>query len=328
MKTVWNKTITRTGLVTLGWLLSACVTTSTEIPDILPGDLASEQIYQEKTAFSEFRTVQLRLQSLASPILQANAELCPKTRWDIGAISHIKEAYPKKLRDAAARELDARDYPTVFLILPGSPAETAGIKPGDALIDADGDYIAADDITYENVNAGASALRLRRDGETLSVTIKPREVCDYNVRLSQSSVVNAYANGKRITFTSGMVNFAESDDELAMIIGHELAHNTMGHIRKSITNLVLSGLATRYTRPFESEADYVGLYYMVRAGYSPDGVEDFWRRLALVNPNSVAKASTHPTFPDRYLRIAATRDQIRAKKQAGQPLIPNFKKDE
>ncbi|MEM9600514.1 MAG: M48 family metalloprotease, partial [Pseudomonadota bacterium] len=105
------------------------------------------------------------------------------------------------------------------------------------------------------------------------------------------------------------------------------AHNTMGHIRKVISNLILSGFATRYTRPFESEADYVGLYYMVRAGFEPDGVEEFWRRLADVDPRSVNRAKTHPTFPDRYLRIAAARKEIRDKQAAGEPLMPNFKSD-
>ena len=125
--------------------------------------------------------------------------------------------------------------------------------------------------------------------------------------------------------TAGMMNFVKDDDELALIIGHELGHNTMGHIRKVVTNLILSAGGTRYTRPFESESDYVGMYYMVRAGYDPTNVEDVWRRLAVTNPKSVVRAKTHPTFPNRYLRIAATRDEINNKKAAGEPLLPNFK---
>ena len=90
----------------------------------------------------------------------------------------------------------------------------------------------------------------------------------------------------------------------------------------------LSGFATRYTRPFESEADYVGLYYMVRAGFNPDNVEAFWRRLAEVDPRSVNRAKTHPTFPDRYVRLAAAREEILSKQAAGEPLLPNFKEDD
>ena len=60
------------------------------------------------------------------------------------------------------------------------------------------------------------------------------------------------------------MEFVESDKELALIIGHELAHNTMGHIRKALGNYVVTLGGTRYTRPFESEADYVGLLYGAR----------------------------------------------------------------
>ena len=124
--------------------------------------------------------------------------------------------------------------------------------------------------------------------------------------------------------TSGMMDFTKSDNELALIVGHELAHNTMGHIRKSVTNYIVSLGGTRYTRPFESEADYVGLYYLTRAGYSPQGVESFWQRLSTVAPKSINRAKTHPTFPDRYLRIQAARDEILAKQNVGATLIPNF----
>ena len=120
------------------------------------------------------------------------------------------------------------------------------------------------------------------------------------------------------------MDFAQSDDELALIVGHELAHNTMGHIRKSITNYIISFGGTRYIRPFESEADYVGLYYLIRAGYSPRGVEDFWQRLATVAPKGINRAKTHPTFPDRFLRIRAAQDEMLEKQKTGAPLIPNF----
>jgi len=148
--------------------------------------------------------------------------------------------------------------------------------------------------------------------------------CDYKPRLISSTAINAYADGRNITFTTAMMEFTQSENELAMIIGHELAHNTMGHIRKVIGNYIFSLGATRYTRPFESEADYVGLYYLARAGYSTEGVEDFWQRLAKVSPKSINRAKTHPTFPDRYLRIKAARKEILAKQEAGVPLYPNF----
>ena len=125
------------------------------------------------------------------------------------------------------------------------------------------------------------------------------------------------------------MDFVQSDDELALIIGHELAHNTMGHIRKVLSNYIISFGGTRYTRPFESESDYVGLYYLVRAGYSPEGVESFWQRLSTKAPRGINRAKTHPTFPDRYLRIQAARKEIQTKQKTNSLLVPNFiQKDE
>ena len=97
----------------------------------------------------------------------------------------------------------------------------------------------------------------------------------------------------------------------------------MSHVRKAITNYALSLGGTRYTRPFESEADYVGLYYTARAGFNLDNIEDIWRRLAKSSARPIVRAKTHPTYPDRYVRLAAARREIKAKIKAEQTLIPN-----
>jgi len=215
------------------------------------------------------------------------------------------------------------DNPRIFHIADGSPAAASGLKRGDIIIDEAGDPADLRGESWET-DLADDQIRVKRGSETLTINVKAVPACDYNLRLSQSAAINAYADGRNITVTAGMMNFAQNDSELALIVGHELAHNTMGHIRKSITNYVLSLGGTRYTRPFESEADYVGLYYLARAGYSPEGVEDFWKRLSTVSPKGINRAKTHPTFPERYLLIRAARDEILKKQKAGTPLLPNF----
>jgi predicted Zn-dependent protease len=76
---------------------------------------------------------------------------------------------------------------------------------------------------------------------------------------------------------------------------------------------------------FEAEADYVGMYYMARAGYSTAGVEDIWRKMAVEAPQSIFIKSDHPTTPARFLAIAATSSEIEAKRTKGEPLTPNQK---
>ena len=306
--------------------LTACASIQTQIPGISQSTISTEQELQEKSAFDNIEVLMARLNRVAAPILETNKELCPKTWLDIGVTTHSLKSYSKYLKDAAKRELGAKKDVSILHVRPGSTAHKAGLRRGDIILSSTEKPVSATGKRFQILlEENPKEIKVKRGDDTFSVNVKPVEICKYPVRLSQTSTITAYADGKKITMTAGMMNFVKSDDELALIIGHELGHNTMGHIRKVVTNLIVTLGKTRYTRPFESEADYVGMYYMVRAGYNPNNVEDVWRRLALTNPKSVVRAKTHPAYPDRYLRLAATRDEIKKKQAAGEVLIPNFK---
>jgi len=304
--------------------LTACAGLDTRLPDISKADLEAEKQRQENDALAQLELDAGTLLNVGWPVLTANADLCPKTRPSIGVKTHKLRSYPKRLRSAAARVLDAEETARIFHIADGSPAALAGFKRGDIIVNAEGEPAKLSGESWET-DLADNEVSVRRGAESLTLKVAPVSACDYNLRLSQSSAINAYADGRNLTITTGMMEFTQSDSELALIIGHELAHNTMGHIRKSIINYILSLGGTRFTRPFESEADYVGLYYLARAGYSPEGVEAFWKRLATVAPKNISRAKTHPTFPERYLSIQATQEQILEKIKAGAPLLPNFK---
>lgn len=305
--------------------LGGCASLSTQLPPIDAQTLESEQTYQVKQAFAEMAQLRERLSTISSPILKANTELCEKTGPDFGAVTHTLKSYPKKLRDAAKREIGVGNEPRILYVRAGSPAARAGIAVGDRLETDRGKALSARSKTlHKLIEAGKPIVRVRNDVKT-PVTIPYEPQCDYALRLKMTSTINAYATGGSIIMTAGMMDFVKSDAELAAIIGHELAHNELSHIRKILTNLVLTVYGTRYTREFESEADYVGLYYTARAGYKIDDVGTMWRRLGKLVVRPIVRPKTHPTFPDRYVRLAAARDEIKAKQLAGKPLIPNFK---
>ncbi len=310
--------------ILLSLCLSGCAGLSAKLPDILETDLIQETVRQEQTLFQEKRRMQARLMPIADDILAANLGLCDKTGLDIGVITHTEKSYDKRLRVAARREAGAGEDPSILYIRPDSPGAAAGLMPGDVLIGPDGEPLASPGKNLNDALSKNAALSVRRADVTSPVTLAPEPRCAYPVKLKMSAAINAYANGKAIIVTSGMMDFVSNDAELAMVIGHELAHNELGHIRKIIGNLLMSGFATRYTRPFESEADYVGLYYAARADYDIDGVEVLWRRLAALSARPIVRAKTHPTFPDRYIRLQAAHAEIKAKKAKGLPLIPNM----
>ena len=190
----------------------------------------------------------------------------------------------------------------------------------------------------------------------INAVVQPVKVCAYPVLLDYSSTdINAFADGSRIVLSKGIVRFTRNDNELALIVAHELGHNAMGHIDKQKINTLAGGLGgialdallssagvysgnefgklgqelggEAYSVEFEQEADYVGMYFMERAGYNSRGVADFWRRYATETPKSVSKRTTHPTSPERFIAIEHTHREITGKKTRGEALIPNLKRE-
>lgn len=305
-------------------ILSGCASVDTQLPIPDISLLSAETDIQEKRAFDRYITMLDRLDRVSSKVLQSNAELCSKKTLDLGVITHSKKTYPKHLRDAASRHVGALDQPSVLMVRADSPAAASGVVTGDVLVDEKNKPISGSKLGVMFMADPAAHASIQSEGEQQPLQFEAPETCKYPVRLKFSQAVNAYANGKAIIVTTGMMDFAARDEELALVVGHELAHNTMRHVPKSIRNFILSGFATRTTRPFESEADYVGLYYMARAGYEMKDVEDFWRRLGIKNPKSIVRAKTHPMTPDRLLSIRMTQEEIEQKRLDGEPLVPNY----
>lgn len=309
--------------------LLSCASLSTTLPEIAELNVTQERRSQVSTALQNRHDYLERLATIAKPILTENAEICPRVRPYYGLTTHSATSYSKHIRDDAAQIFDLTEEPRVLNVIANSPASRAGVQGGDIILGDDDAPLTASALRkQETADNGASVIRVKRGDDILSLTVETLPACDYVLQLRSSDAVNAYATGRAIIVTTGMMDFTARDEELAAIIGHELAHNTLGHIRKITTNLLVTGFATRYTRGFESEADYVGLYYAVRAGYDMQGVEDIWRRIGTRHPRNIGRAKTHPTTPDRFLRLKAAYDEIQSKRDVGEALIPNFKSSE
>ena len=144
-----------------------------------------------------------------------------------------------------------------------------------------------------------------------------------------------------------MMDFIENDEELALVIGHELAHNTCKHIEKTKMNVslgrligaVLTGITRvdmrdageiigsgAFSQEFEAEADYMGAYYAARSGFGLSNAANFWRRMALKNPRAIhLRGSTHPSTAKRFLTIKKTLKEIQIKQDENLPLVPNVR---
>jgi len=153
-----------------------------------------------------------------------------------------------------------------------------------------------------------------------------------------------------------MMNFAETDEELAVVLGHEYAHNLMKHSaakykNASIGNIlgtIIDGVAASqgintgglgqnlgtniavasYSIGFEKEADYVGLYVTKLAGFEIKDAPNFWRKMSIRNPEAIYNATTHPSNPERFISLEKTVKEIEGKLAEGKKLFPELKAEE
>ncbi|PTQ89417.1 M48 family metallopeptidase [Agitococcus lubricus] len=151
----------------------------------------------------------------------------------------------------------------------------------------------------------------------------------WEVNLETRNDLNAYcAPGGKIMFFTGIINNLKlTDDEIAAIMGHEIAHALREHGRERIsqayaqqagmtllamvTNMdakqaaVLQtvthlGLTLPHGRGQESEADVIGLEILARAGYDPRASISLWQKMAAANKGAPpAFLSTHPSSNQR-----------------------------
>ena len=170
--------------------------------------------------------------------------------------------------------------------------------------------------------------------------------CSYTFRIIDKNMLNAWADGKTVNVTPIMMDFLDTDKELALILAHELSHNIMGHISKKHQNVIIGTIfdiaaaaggvdtqgaftnvgAMSYSQSFENEADYVAIYIMALAGYDIADVNQLWRKMSVQTPQSINGSffSTHPSNAERFLRMQKAIDEVRTKEAAGQKLSPNL----
>ena len=154
------------------------------------------------------------------------------------------------------------------------------------------------------------------------------------VALIRSDDINAFCMpGGKIAFFTGIIDKLRlTDDEIAMIMGHEMAHALREHSREqlaknSATSIGISLgaqllglgdvgnyaarlggqlLSLRFSRSDESDADLVGLEMAARAGYNPNAAVALWEKMGNAtgsNGNGLSFLSTHPSGPERIREL-------------------------
>ncbi|MBU0752776.1 MAG: M48 family metallopeptidase [Gammaproteobacteria bacterium] len=160
----------------------------------------------------------------------------------------------------------------------------------------------------------------------------------WEVNLIGSKQINAFCMpGGKIVFYSGILDGLKlTDAEVAMVMGHEIAHALREHARERIAKSELTQLGAsllgemigggkyagafqiggdmlslKFSRDDESEADVVGLELAARAGYDPRAAVTLWQKMAAASRGSPPQwLSTHPSGKNRIQKIERQLPQV------------------
>lgn len=340
-------------------LMVAACGPSSMAPKVTDEAALREAKIQKEIAVKEQQKNIQKLQDIARPLLISNASLCgDQVAPYSGAILQSQADLDKEYKEAIIALYGVGEWPSVVLVAKNSPASKV-LKVGDMITHINGEPIKsgkagqkaiADLMEEMGPNAGPVDLNIHRQGQPLAVTLNTVPACHYPVVYQSADMVNAFADGKNIYVTKGMLRFVENDEELALVIGHELAHNSRRHVDAKRGNAIVGGLlgavvtvatgvdltglgsdlgAMAHSQGFENEADYVGMYHTARAGYDISKAPTLWRRMGASNPKAIHLAGTsHPSTAKRFLALEATVKEIMQKRANGQVLIPEERDEE
>ncbi len=169
----------------------------------------------------------------------------------------------------------------------------------------------------------------------------------FTIKLIDSSDINAFAlPGGFFFVNSGLMLRAESESELAGVMAHEIAHVAARHGTRQATKAQLINFATipllfiggwtgygiyqasgflipmtflKFTRGMESEADFLGVQYLYKAGYDPTSFIDFFEKMLADEkrrPGTMSKLfRSHPPHGSRIRKTQKTIDELLPNKE-------------
>lgn len=214
---------------------------------------------------------------------------------------------------------------------------------------------------YPLITSGADYAMVQRVGQKIADA--SGKAYDWEFRLLRADdTVNAFClPGGKVAVYTGILKYTQNENGLAAVMGHEVAHATMRHGGKRMTNATILaatlaavgaglemskmtdaekaglmaafgigaqvGIALPYSRGHETEADLEGIRYAVRAGYDPYEAVRLWERMAQGNDGGPEWLSTHPDSLARAKKLEAEiprilQEESRAAPPPQQPQAP------
>ena len=276
---------------------------------------------------SYLRAEDLRVAEVSYRIGSNGLRHCPRPHPLTGFVLHHLGEYAPKDRAEAAAQFGLSAGPGIVAVVPGSPAARSGLTAGDVLLSVNtvrfesATAIAAERHPKtrrklierveaqleEQLRLGSVRFEVLRGGKRIVVPLQPVMGCEVRGRLARSSQASAFADGRYAIMTTKMLHFVRNDDELAVVMAHEIAHNLLAHPARLESQKVPHGILRSIgknafrVRATEEEADRLSVKLLWSAGYDLSAMIPFWRRLySTYDPIPLPKLlRTHPSLSAR-----------------------------
>jgi Zn-dependent protease with chaperone function len=296
---------------------------------------------------------QERIYRIAAPLIIKNAVLCKtQARPLLGFTAKNQYSFPPELTVAAQQSLGLDERLQVMQILDGSGAMQAGLKRGDIL----------HTIQDQRIPTGAQAepetarllppllknlteikITVLRQSQQMTVNVPLTLACAFAIDVGNSQHINAYADGRRILLTRGLLDSLSSDEDVAVIIAREISHNILQHAKQlqqtaTLSSVIDSLLAFKpdlntvsasngikvMPEKMDQEADRLALYMLARANYDPANFSRVLKRLAQTSSTTQTNTyqALHPWTEERQNLILSTLKEIRQKQSTKKVLVP------
>ncbi len=278
-----------------------------------------EILVQKKILIKEMAKASIKVHKISWPILLANKQKCKDNKKkSYGTLFADVNDLPEEDKTIFStlfnnfidpkyfQKYQVDGFPIILSIAKNSPAYNAGLLKNDIILEINDKNTQnfRKKLLFILESKEYLKLKILRGKQEIKVNMTGVQSCSYNVQVLPSGFPNAFADGEKVFITMAAIKLAQTKDELAFLIGHELAHNIL-HYRNFDSNeanlLAIDYLDKPKIRQLKSifvwsnenreiEADIEGIHLAFKAGFSLENVNDYWRRLSVFNPELIKKS--------------------------------------
>jgi hypothetical protein len=295
----------------------------------------------DSATFGLLRQADMKLATIGFRMSVGAAPLCDRLEPGTGLQLHSLAQYDPASRPAVRSYFRMSGTLGVMGVVPGSPADRAGIRQDDTILSIAGIPAptelpptgSTDALARLHAELGSRPWQQRikvvlsRDNVEREIEVQPVAACFTRYELRIANRFDARADGELVQISSKYIEDLPSE-LLPATVAHELAHNILRHRERLSAAGAEFGLASGFGRNVglfrraELEADMLSVHLLARAGYSPELGARFWREAGPTIMAGLIRSRSHPPGRDRAAAMAAEAGRIG---QAGNEVsLPTF----